>query len=289
MANSTIKRTVPFPLKLIQLFGGVLNQFGWIFFTFGMIFVWAFALNVDFSFLYYNIADIEYTQGKLEKAEGTNSYINDEQVLKYTYTFTGPNGKELQAESYSTKMFPPEKMDVTIEYPVGKPGYSRVRGMRRDMFGPLVLLVLIFPLVGLVCILIGTRKGIRARRLLRTGVLTEGRLVSKKETNIEVNEQTVYKVTFVFVAHDTKKYYVSEKTHTPYLLQDDPQEKLLYDPRNPGHAMMVDTMPGGPVINTTQNNNGVIETVSPVKALLVVIVPVLSLLGNAIVAVLMLN
>ena len=35
-------REVPTGLRLMVLFGGALTQFGWVFFGFGMIFVWAF-------------------------------------------------------------------------------------------------------------------------------------------------------------------------------------------------------------------------------------------------------
>jgi len=40
---------VPLSVRLALRFGGILNQVGWLVIAFGMIFVWIFVVNADFS------------------------------------------------------------------------------------------------------------------------------------------------------------------------------------------------------------------------------------------------
>lgn len=46
-----MQRDVPLPVRARVLFGGALNQIGWFFLGFGMIFVWVFAPMADLSML----------------------------------------------------------------------------------------------------------------------------------------------------------------------------------------------------------------------------------------------
>ncbi|MHC4335254.1 MAG: hypothetical protein ACYSUP_15040, partial [Planctomycetota bacterium] len=46
-------RPVPLSVRIVILFGGFMNQFGWLFVGFGLIFVWIFTLRADVTSWYY--------------------------------------------------------------------------------------------------------------------------------------------------------------------------------------------------------------------------------------------
>jgi flagellar basal body rod protein FlgC len=74
-------------------------------------------------------------------------------------------------------------------------------------------------------------------------------LKSKEPTSTRVNNRPVYKLTFEFRADDGGIYEVVSKTHLPHLLEDEAEEQLVYDPRHPAHAVMMDNLPGSPDID----------------------------------------
>ena len=247
-----MKRKIPLSVWMNIFFGGFANQFGWLFFGFGMIFFWIFAMNADTSFFLFSGERITH-QGIVTDSRETNVSEDEEAVYEIHYTFIDYRGKKLQDFSYATGNWLNKGSKVTIEYPVGKPYYSRIQGMRRKMFGPLALLVILFPLIGLISLLFGSTKALRRAKLLQHGVATKGKLLSKEVTNITINDQQVYKFTFAFQDSSGKEYKVSEKTHNVDVLQDDSKEDLLYLHDNPENAVLVDSLPGPPKLDKYNN------------------------------------
>ncbi|WLE96335.1 MAG: hypothetical protein QTN59_16840 [Candidatus Electrothrix communis] len=275
MYLNNIKREVPVTVWVNIFFGGFANQFGWIFFGFGMIFFWIFALNADVSFLVFS-GENTLVQGMVTDSRETSASVNETSVYENHYTFIDDREKRVKGFSYATGRWLEEGEPVMVEYPVGKPYYSRIQGMRRKMFGPAVLLVLIFPLAGLAFLLFGLRKAVRANKLLQEGILTTGTLLEKKRTNTTINDQTVYEFIFGFKDRSGRKFKVSEKTHRTYLLQDDREESLLYLKDNPDDAMMLDALPGSPRLG----KQGDIEPGSLGSSFRQLIVPLITLSGH---------
>ena len=270
-----INRKIPITTKCSLLFGGFFNQFGWLFFGFGLIFFWVFAMNTDLSFLHFT-GKIITVEGIATDSFETGASENDISVFENHYKFTTTEEDEFESFSYSTGRNIQIGKTVTIEYPEGKPQYSRIKGMRRHTFGPAALLVVIFPLVGLAFIFLGIRKSMRAIRLFKNGELTKGKLISKVPTNTQINEQTVYKLTFRFKDKLGNEFSVSEKTHLPDLLEDEKEESLLYLQNNPDYAIMLDTLPSSPSIN----EEGDIKSSPFIKSLLPIIIPLITILGH---------
>ncbi|MCD4824453.1 MAG: DUF3592 domain-containing protein [Phycisphaerae bacterium] len=274
-------RDVPLLVRGNVLFGGYLSLFGWVFFGFGMFFVWAFVGNVDYSVVHF--------QGQLATAEGTVTHCEESSFSKDNsntsentpiyanhYTFTDSDGRERSDVSYASgEQLEPGK-SVTLEFPQGKPELSRIKGMRRSPMSLWNMIVLIFPLVGLVFIVIGLRKGRKAVHLLTYGVQGEGVLIDMQPTRTQINNQTVYKLTFEFVADDGQTYKAVAKTHQTDELEDEETERLLYDPADPSCAVMMDALPGSPTIDET----GYIQGGSVLKALFAMAVPLAVIIGN---------
>ena len=191
------QRSIPISTRIAILFGGFKSQFGWAFFGFGMIFFWVFAMNADLSAFHFNKNTIE-TEGTAIRWQGTNSSENEVPVYKNYFLFTDEHGVEHEGISYATGRAVTAGELLTVEYPEGKPEYARIKGMRNSMFSSFVLFVVIFPLVGLIFILLGLRRSYHALRLIRNGEITEGELIGKELTNTKINNRPVYRMTFSY-------------------------------------------------------------------------------------------
>ncbi len=273
-------RSVPPTVRVAALFGGIVNQFGWLFFGFGMIFVWVFVPDIDFTSWYRFRGDVATAQGTVTAVRKTHMSENNVEVYEIRYAFAADDGRRYEGTSYMTGARYGDGQAVDVEYRKDGPGVSRIQGARRGAAPIWVSFVLVFPLIGLVLIVAGLKKGIKANRLLGRGKLGLGTLKSKEPTNTSINDQPVYKLTFEFAAEDGQTYEVVAKTHETRLLEDDAEERLLYDPWNPRYAAMLDNLPGAPEIDQM----GHLKSAGPLRGLAVLILPLLTLLGHGLYA-----
>jgi hypothetical protein len=274
-------RRVPWSVRSQLLLGGYSNQFGWVFFGFGMILMWVFGFKADLSAVLFALGRVETAPGVVTAVEQTNASENDRLIYAYTYSFRVERlEKQYQGVSYTTgHEFGPEQ-EVVVEYLADYPTLSRLEGARRAYFSPWAFcFVSIIPLMGLGLIAFGLRNGVKASVLLAKGKIGRGVLKSKRATNVEVNECPVYKLTFEFTADDGRCYEVVTKTHQVERLQDDAEERLLYHPTNPADAVLLDNLPGAPDID----ERGQIRPLSLRSGLRVLIVPVVAILINVLV------
>jgi hypothetical protein len=277
-------RNVPLSVRLRVLFGGALNQAGWFFFGFGLAFVWAFTLNADLTSWYRFRGQLDTAQGKVIYSKktlfskGGSKHSKGTPVYAIHYAFTNPDGTEYKGLSYKTGKQLNEGKTVTIEYPQGKPQTSRIKGMRQKPVGFFGIFPVVFPMIGLLFIIGGIKKGIKANRLLTLGEQTTGQLKSKEKTNTKVNKKPVYKLTFEFNTAEGMTYETVAKTHETGKLEDQAQEPLLYDPVLPSYAVMLDDLPGAPRINDTGN----IQAGSASKTIMTLIIPLATIIGHGI-------
>jgi len=273
--NIAKSRYIPITTKLSIFFGGFFNQFGWFFFGFGLIFVWVFVLNADLSFPRFSNS-IVTVEGVITNKVKSGASENHRHIFEYHYKFKTLQELEVEGISYSKRRAVNIGDKVAIQYPEGEPEHSRIQGMRKQTFGASVLFVVIFPAVGLVFMVVGLRKALKALKLLQYGRLTTGKLISKVPTNVRINRRTVYKLTFQFTDHLGREHSASEKTHLPHLLEDNGEEQLLYSAKNPGYAVMLDSLPSSPAIA----KSGDVQAASFIKALLLLLIPLATLVGH---------
>lgn len=264
-------RQISIPERLAILSGGFMSQFGWIFFGFGMIFFWVFVMNSTIVY-WFSFRDWQESEGTVIRIEDTNAEVNDEDVYELIYEYK-VNGNTYTGRSYSTGYAYSEGQAVPIEYDLDHPEESRVNGLRRAMFGWEVIFVVIFPLIGLIFILVGFRTNMKSLDLLINGKFARGKMISKEPTNTRINEQTVYKYTFEFEADNGRTYEATGKTHLTYLLEDEETERLIYAPNDPAYSTMFDTIPGAPKLNP----DGSFQALSG-KGYLSLILPVITVL-----------
>jgi hypothetical protein len=268
-------RLVPLSLKLNVVFGGFLNQFGWLFFSFGMLFVMLFSSEVDFSDTTRFRGQLATVRGTVLAGGETGETINDEDVVGWEFEYQ-VEGQTFQGISYTTGWKYNEGDKVTVEFPADDPGCSRIVGSRKSKLPPwLPLLVGIFPAMGLLVLQYGLRHGLKACRLLAHGRLAHGRLVNKSRTNISVEDDPVYELAFAFQPEGyDREYRCTVRSHEPEELEDEPVEPLLYLPSDPNQAVMLDGIPGG--VEFTRA--GQFRAKKPLQSLLLILSPLAGLI-----------
>lgn len=272
-------RTVPLFLALRVLFGGFLSQFGWVFFGFGMIFFWAFGVPDTLANLFKGVSDIKQAEGVVTSWSETNASENDRDVYQINFRFVGEDSLQYSGTSYATGRYHKPGATVIVEYDPAAPENCRIQGMRKSVFGEVILFVMIFPLIGFVFIVFGVRQSLRGIRLLKFGESTRGTFVRKEATNTTVNDQTVYKLFFEFKDDAGRSHEAIAKTHVLEPLLDEAQELLLYDPYYPDKAILFDNLPGGAEFDEWGNlsaggGRGFL------RLLLLLIIPGLSIAGH---------
>lgn len=275
--NSPTPRAVPLSVRLRVLFGGFNNQFGWIFFGLGLIFVWAFTFNADIASPILFRMPTRSTIGIVESVQPTNASENDVPIYEVSYSYFDTLGRQQNGASYTTGGSGVGAR-VAVEYVSAFPGFSRIEGMRREIFGAWAAFPIIFPLVGLGFLFSGIRFGLKANRLLTDGKIAFGKLISTEGTNTYINNRPVLKLTFAFKAVDGDDWEATAKTHLPQDLRDEEQEPLLYDPKNPSSAVLLDDLPG----STQFDSSGRLIPASTLETAKVLFFPGLTVIGHGI-------
>ncbi len=269
-------RAVPACVRLTVLFGGALQQIGWLLLGFGMIFFYAFTLQADWSGPMFSFMDTERATGTVVSVEDTNASENDSPVYAIHYRFVAANGTKVDSTAYSTGYYPDAGQRLAVIYLRSQPEVARVEGMRRTTFGPVAAIAGIFPLIGAVMVFFGLREGLKGNRLLGSGRLAFAKLMSSVPTNTTINNRPVMAMTFSFRAQDGASYEVTSKTNQPERLDDQSEELILFDPNDPSYGVALDGMPGSLAID----NSGVLRLGSSAACLTTLILPGITLLGH---------
>jgi hypothetical protein len=245
-------RSVPASLAIASLFNGF-AQIAWGVFGLGMIFFWVFPMNADLSFISVRGPLVE-TAGEVVRVEETafseGSKRNSKRIFANHYVYFVAD-RPRAGVSYSAGARAEPGQRVTVEYPEADPARSRIAGMRRAPFGRWALALAVFPLAGLVLLVVASARGWRRIRLLGTGHLAMGTLVRKRPTNTKVNGRVVHELTFEFAGRDGRRHEMTARTSAPERLEDEKREPLLCDPARPSRAYLLDQAPSRPRLGTT--------------------------------------
>jgi hypothetical protein len=243
-------RRVPVSTRLVVALGHPLALLGWIFTAFGAACVPLFVMNADLSSWREFRGPLESVSGVITASEQTRASVGGSKGRKGTPVFAHHyafelHGRRYHGVSYRTGggLLPPGAR-VTVEFVPGRPELSRIRGMRRALFGPGAALAIVFPLAGVGLLVATWFRGRKHLRLLVHGEIAPGRLVNKEETPYRVNKQPVYKLTFEFTDWRGEPQRVVVQTEQVARLEDEPYERLFYDPQQPSRAVLMDALPG---------------------------------------------
>jgi hypothetical protein len=298
-------RGVPLLVRLRLMLGGY-AQIWWLVLAFAMILACRLHLPEAVATLFRFSGPIDRTTGSIVRVEETFSGEDDHPIFAYHYEFSMPGPQANAVSAYEAETACAKApthngasyahvgtfrvgQPVMVEFPPGRPNVSRIVGTTSTPGGSWDLLAGVFPLISLVFVVLGIRRGLRGIRLLRDGQQTMARLLSVQSTNVKVNEQTVFKYTFEFRDSAGAAQRVTAKTHVTsrFAGEDMPgrrpgddgvYEPVIYDPLNPSRAVLLDALPGGPRIDET----GQVRAGNPVTAMATAIIPLATLIGHGI-------
>jgi hypothetical protein len=291
--NVAAPRRVPLALALRLLFGGGSAQFGWIFFGFGLIFVWAFGLQSEATTFWKFLGPLRTAPGIVTSvdetgfSEGGGDSDPGVPVFAVSYYFTPDAGlQRVEGTSFVTGSHPKPGETVEVEYQGSRPQASRIAGMRSAPVSAVAIIVVIFPLVGFFFWFTRLRKGLRAIRLLLTGVPAVAVLREVANTNISVNDAPLFGVTYAFTTAS------GDVVETRYRTTDPPQTGqgavaqadvlraneavVLYDPANPARNFLTREMSDELIVGV----QGEITDLKPGRGWASTVLPAITLLGH---------
>lgn len=228
-----------------MLLGGKRMAGGLMFCAFSSLFVWPFGvpdLVVDLL-----RPDGPSTPARVEvlAVEAAHLEINEETVLRHRLRATAGD-RVVLGEGFSTGGG--HDVGSIVDGRITASGIVVAEDLRTTKLPVGGLFILVMPLGGLAVALSGLRLRFRGLRLLRTGWPARARLQGTTATNVQVNDETVYRYHFTFhdkrgVAHD-----ISHATHDASAITDEAEEPVLYDEAHPEQAVLLGTLPGNPHI-----------------------------------------
>jgi hypothetical protein len=242
-------RHVPFGARLSP-FLGVLTQAGSGLLLFSMLFVWVFFPFADLGAPLLALAGSVTTTATVLAVEGTGASEGGSNVTRVRYEMLLPGERVHEGVGFVTGSAPEAGSTLQVSYPRGLPGLARAQGLRRSTFGLGASMVIVFPVVAVALLAAGIVPGLRAGRVMGSGKLALGRLVSKSPTNTRVNDRTVYRMTFAFEDEAGARHECVVRTSLTGRLEDEGEELVLYDPRDPSRNCPVDAIPGGVVMDS---------------------------------------
>ncbi|MDD2563140.1 MAG: hypothetical protein PHU27_02860 [Salinivirgaceae bacterium] len=184
------------------------------------------------------------TNGVVTNIYGTNSFVGDDRIYQFFYTFTIDEGQEKTGSSFSQETEFQIGDTVSVLFENQEPFNSVIVGMRTGRMEPwIVLVVLPFLFSGLIFIGASAYYVNKEVQLLKYGRVAFGTFITKESTNKTSNLQPVYNLYFQFNAHDGKTYASMCSTHLPCWSEGKEEEKLVYDPGNPEKTLLISSLP----------------------------------------------
>jgi hypothetical protein len=235
-------REVSLALNLRLHLGGIISWVGWGVFLFGYLMCWIFGVGTIIASLTTFSGSMDYADGMVVNTESTSASTNDERVMKMDYVFES-EGKEYRGSSFATGQFYEEGSKVPIEYSFLDPRKSRIVGLRSSTFSSGILFVTIFPLMGLIVVVVGFLLGHSKYTILKNGQQAMARLIETGPSNITVNDVQLTKLTFEFKTDDGESHRTSTDVQDPSELEDDAEEALLCHPKTPSRSVMLNNLP----------------------------------------------
>lgn len=275
-------RAMSMSLRVQEMLGDSLTQFGFLILCLGMIVVWQFVFDADLTSWYSFRSGVESSIGRVvtcsKKTEIPQRYGSGTPVYANAYVFRAPDGAEISGNSYATGVCLPEGLAIAVEWPAGHPERSRIRGMRAKVwptsFG---LFLASVPVAGLILIQVGVLSGLKIVRLLAGGRLARGKLVEKRQTDGHTDDgRPIFEMVFSFVDDTGRERRVSTMAHEPELLEAEAAKNLLYDPADPAQAVMLNILPGLARVGPT----GRLEPRNSLNTVRVLVLPALTFLGH---------
>jgi hypothetical protein len=236
---------IPFRIRLLHNFGRSSFNIGFLFSVIGLAFIIYFSFQINWEILLADKEDFIPVKAYISGYNETRYSVNDSFLFEYHYEYsaegeTVSRGSFLEyAGAYSTGQ------EIQVEYLKDSPGISRFSGRDRRNLDRIMFLGGVGGLlVGFFFLFPSIRKTRKERKILMAGLPAKGTLIHAEPTNLKVNDQTVYNLTYEYSTGRNQSQKFSVRSHMIKNLSEEHTENLVYDPGRPSRAVIVDTLPG---------------------------------------------
>ncbi len=236
-------RWVPLPTACTAL-TGIFGIIGGLFFSFGMIFVWVFGANTHPINEWRLAHSSASAPAVIETVSSTNGTVNDVVVYEYRFRFNPGDGLPIYGNCFTTGQNWQEGERIVAHYLPGNPEVACLESARLSQFPAwLLLVVMIFPTVGLAFFVPSAVSGWRKIKLLRCGEVTAAINISTTVTNTRINNIPVLGYAYEFRDRLGMQYKGISRALPTERIGDEALEPVLYLPSDPRQSMLVDALP----------------------------------------------
>ncbi|KPL24707.1 MAG: hypothetical protein AMS23_05395 [Bacteroides sp. SM1_62] len=236
---------VPLRIRILLLFGRTSFIIGFLFTLIGLAFIIYFSMQLNWNILFAGKKDLVTTSGFITSMNETQYKANESLLYEYRYRYYDMSQIPYSGFFLEYANAYERGQEITVEYLKDSPEVSRFAGKDRQNYDQIMFLAgLGSIIIGFLFLYPSCRRTRRERKIIMMGRPAEGKLVYADPTNLRVNEQPVYKLTYEYCTgrYDVQKFSV--RSHLIRNISDEHTEILIYDPSNPGKAVVVDTLPG---------------------------------------------
>lgn len=183
---------------------------------------------------------------KAQSGAGVGSRTRSEDIFQYDYTFAIGSAK-YSGRSYAKDRELETGDHVEVAYVDAQPEYSHIKGMTAAPFVTggiwLGLIAAVIAATGIAFLYFGIKRWNKQIYLVRRGVLTTSSLTRKTRTDTQYNGRYEYELHFQFLDQGGTLFTTTLQTEKIELLEDDQHQGVLYDPKDPNCAVMLDMLP----------------------------------------------
>ncbi len=242
-------RELPLSYSIGALLGEPLMQAGLLLLLMALVPLWGVLPHTDVASLWRYDGELELATARITHVEPTSAtegggkHRRGTPVQRIDFEFER-EGAMLSGTSYGPVAPPEVGARVEVEFPLAKPQFARIRGLRSDLFGPAALMSLLFPLMGFVLCLLAL---VRALRVL--GLAAKGRSALACTQELKFlrtrKRRDYHRATYSFVV-DGAEIHGKKDTTAKALYEDERGLRVLHDAQRPQRHELVDELPVPP-------------------------------------------
>ncbi|MBT28613.1 MAG: hypothetical protein CMO01_03050 [Thalassobius sp.] len=206
---------------------------GLIFFVVGSIILYATNPNIDLNSFHFWMNKTTKTETKIKKVK----YTDNTDI--YYYDFEA-NGETYLGNSTASGYLYDADDKVTIEYAIDDPNISRIDAVNHSSFDFTIVIILIFPIIGLVSIGNTFKQMFSVVSILKNFSQTDAVFVDMEATSIKINDNPIYKIKYSYTVDHTR-YQNTTKSLKPDKF--DGNEVLLYSKSKPEKSVLLKKLP----------------------------------------------
>jgi hypothetical protein len=217
---------------------------GFIFALIGLVFLLYFSITINWKILLADEHEFTRARAVITAINETQYTVNDVSLFEYHYRYSTGEAQMHLGSFLEYEGLYRAGQEIQVEYLNSSPEVSKFSGRdRRNLDQIMFLAGLGGTLTGFLFLVPSIRKTRRERKILTSGRPAMGTLLHAEPTNMKVNEQTVFKLTFEFSTDRNQSQQFTIKSHMLRNLTEGQSRMLVYDPRQPSNAVIVETLP----------------------------------------------